>query len=627
MRKRIPSLSSGNFPAFLWVFRDFFLQLPQRKEGGKGKKAKKGTAYTLQEYMLERILVKQGRGNPSDVEDGIVDSLLNDFRTFDVRSVGQPRMEGGRPFSPEELSRLDEVPWEDFDEGFRSDVGGTIELALSRAGPFRLGGDGPGDSGPVAHGPLYAAWCERVAGLVNSDGVLPSLPGLKQQLVSRHVDEKVEAGLADYSERMEEYLEGLPQYSSGSLGGGLDGGLVAALPPALSAFPPQGNLGVAETATMMDFSAAAVQGICDRIASELPSDSARAEAVQRIRTLCVEDESSLLARLLEDNAWRSRETCDVLARDLYSVFRSSVRNEETDMTEEQFEREADALESRFRATGRGPAVAETAEGFLTEQREADRIFLARVNQVNSLYRDMSEKKEQLDRDVEEKAALLTNMQQQLMETQKAHTEEMSRIETKTQEDMKKLSAEHAQELEDAMEEQRKREQENIDRLKDDIALKMEKAEEMRRADLEKKAEEMKQMKIDAAQRLEEEIKAREERLRRETAAHENQIELLMAKADEKMKKEIRAAEEKRKSDLERFQKDMYAKLQVAEDKMNSEVQAREQRMKEEEERHRKDMERMRLELNKKMEEQKKKYLEEIHALEQQCINLKACTIM
>ena len=72
---------------------------------------------------------------------------------------------------------------------------------------------------------------------------------------------------------------------------------------------------------------------------------------------------------------------------------------------------------------------------------------------------------------------------------------------------------------------------------------------------------------------------------------------------------------------------MYAKLQVAEDKMNSEVQAREQRMKEEEERHRKDMERMRLELNKKMEEQKKKYLEEIHALEQQCINLKACTIM
>ena len=29
----------------------------------------------------------------------------------------------------------------------------------------------------------------------------------------------------------------------------------------------------------------------------------------------------------------------------------------------------------------------------------------------------------------------------------------------------------------------------------------------------------------------------------------------------------------------------------------------------------------------KMEEQKKKYLEEIQALEQQCINLKACTIM
>ena len=142
----------------------------------------------------------------------------------------------------------------------------------------------------------------------------------------------------------------------------------------------------------------------------------------------------------------------------------------------------------------------------------------------------------------------------------------------------------------------------------------------------KAAERMKAL-ITSNKGLEEEIKAREERLRRETAAHENQIELLMAKADEKMKQEIRAAEEKRKSDLERFQKDMYAKLQVAEDKMNSEVQAREQRMKEEEERHRKDMERMRLELNKKMEEQKKKYLEEIHALEQQCINLKACTIM
>ena len=48
-----PSSNRRNFPAFLWVFRDFFLQLPTRRENGK--------PYTLEEYMMERVLVKSNR--------------------------------------------------------------------------------------------------------------------------------------------------------------------------------------------------------------------------------------------------------------------------------------------------------------------------------------------------------------------------------------------------------------------------------------------------------------------------------------------------------------------------------------------------------------------------------------
>ena len=87
-----------------------------------------------------------------------------------------------------------------------------------------------------------------------------------------------------------------------------------------------------------------------------------------------------------------------------------------------------------------------------------------------------------------------------------------------------------------------------------------------------------------------------------------------------------AAEEKRQADKVKFQAELDRKLTDAENKRAEEVRAREARLKEEEKRHKEELERVRKELNEKMELQKKKYLQEIDALEKQCFNTKACSI-
>ena len=651
------SSNRRNFPAFLWVFRDFFLQLPKRRDTGR--------PYTLDEYMTERILVPSNRGRQDEQDDAVVDALLNDFRSFDVLSIGYPKKKhpngeedggggigingssAGVPFDADELSTLDSVPWADFDDEFRDQVERTIAVALAKTAPFRLGGGGDGgggggdpngngngaaaDLGPVAHGPLYAAWCHRVVELVNSEDVIPDLPDLQQRLMQSIADDRVAAAIRAYSDRMHRWLDECPVYDD-DVEGGRDGMVIAADMVADDRIRGEG---VAEDRELERHSLGVLVGLCQHLRKDIPSERLLDDAVDRVKRRCVQGEDgggdgggsmSILAQLRETNARRSRENCEAIARRLYVTFRSIVRDSDTKMSVRQFEAGAGAVEAKYRAIARGPAVASIADTFLKEQRDADRVFLERVGSINALYKDTLQKKVALDKDVEQKSLMVTELKRSIDQINQQHQEQVEKINKVTQDKMKKMTENHSNELNIAIEKQKKKEEKNIAALQDDMNARLQKVEEDRAAELKRKQEEMEAARREAEKHLAVEVAAREERLRKEETAHEEEIKRLLSTADVNMKREIMAAEEKRQADKVQFQAELDRKLTDAEKKRTEEVQAREARLRAEEKRHRGELERVRKELNEKMELQKKKYLQEIERIEKQCFNPKACSI-
>ena len=636
------SSNRRNFPAFLWVFRDFFLQLPKRRDTGR--------PYTLDEYMTERILVPSNRGRQDEQDDAVVDALLNDFRSFDVLSIGYPKKKqyngADVPFDADELSTLDSVPWADFDDEFRDQVERTIAVALAKTAPFRLGGGGDGgidgdpsgngngaaaDLGPVAHGPLYAAWCHRVVELVNSEDVIPDLPDLQQRLMQSIADDRVAAAIRSYSDRMSRWLDECPVYDD-DVEGGRDGMVIAADMVADDRIRGEG---VAEDGELERHSLGVLVGLCQDLRKDIPSERLLDDAVDRVKRRCVQGEDgggdgggsmSILAQLRETNARRSRENCEAIARRLYVTFRSIVRDSDTKMSVRQFEAGAGAVEAKYRAIARGPAVASIADTFLREQRDADRVFLERVGSINALYKDTLQKKVALDKDVEQKSLMVTELKRSIDQINQQHQEQVEKINKVTQDKMKKMTENHSNELNIAIEKQKKEEEKNIAALQDDMNARLQKVEEDRAAELKRKQEEMEAARREAEKHLAAEVAAREERLRKEETAHEEEIKRLLSTADVNMKREIMAAEEKRQADKVQFQAELDRKLTDAEKKRTEEVQAREARLRAEEKRHRDELERVRNELNEKMELQKKKYLQEIEQLEKECFNSKACSI-
>ena len=609
-----PSSNRRNFPAFLWVFRDFFLQLPTRRENGQ--------PYTLEEYMMERVLVKSNR-RQDDEDDAIIDSLLNDFRSLDVLSIGYPKR-GDVPFSPEELSTLDSIPWSDFDDDFRTQVEHTIALSLSKTAPFRLGGDGTADDlGPVAHGPLFASWCHRVVDLVNSEDVIPDLPDLQQRLMQGIADDRVKEAIESYATQMEKWLDECPVYND-DVEGNRDGMVIAADMVAENRIRGEG---VAEDRDLERHSLGVLVELCKDLRKEITSERLLDEAMERVKHRCVKDEhGSILAQLRETNARRSRENCEAIARKLYLTFRSIVRESDTKMSMRQFEAGANAVEAKYRTIARGPAVSSTADTFLKEQKDADRVFLERVGSINALYKDTLQKKEALDKDVEQKNVMVTELKRSIEQINRQHQQQVEKINKDTQDKMEKMAEDHSTELNAAIEKQKKEEEKNIAALQEDMNAKLQKVEEDRAAELKRKQQEMEAAKEEAEKHLAAEVAAREERLKKEEAAHEQEIKKLLSTADANMKREIMAAEEKRQADKVKFQAELDRKLTDAEKKRAEEIRAREARLKEEEKRHKEELERVRKELNEKMELQKKKYLQEIDDLEKQCFNTKACSI-
>ena len=530
------------------------------------------------------------------------------------------------PSRPTSLVRLTTCRGTDFDDEFRTAVEETITVCLVGRHHFGWVVIRPGRMISVRSrmARCFRSWCHRVVDLVNSNDIIPDIPDMQQTLMKNVAEEKVSEAIDAYVNQMEDYLDGCPVYND-DVAGNRDGMVMAA--DMVSEGLIKGE-GVAEEKELERHSLGVLVELSKELKHLITSDTLLDESLDKLKKRCIKDEhGSILAQLKETNSKRSRESCEAIARRLYMSFRAIVRNDATKMSDKQFEAGAKTVEDKFRAIARGPAVQETADTFLKEQKDADRVFLQRVSSINALYKDTLQKKEELDKDVEQKNVMVSTLKRSIEQINQQHQQQVERINNETQQKMKSMAEDHTTELNDAIEKQKKIEEEHISKLRDDMTAKLKKAEDDRAAELKKKQDEMEAAKKDAEKRLADEVAAREERLRKEEEAHEQEIQKLMVRADETMKKEIMAAEEKRRADQAKFHAEMEKKLNEAESRMKEEVKAREARLKEEEDRHTKELERVRTELNEKMDVQKKKYLQEISELEKHCFNLKACSIM
>jgi len=543
------------YPCFLWVFRDFFLQLPKRRDTG--------VQYTLKEYMLERVLMPTStsprNAHSTSEEDVVVESLLNDFKDLQVLKVGYPKRNDMVSFSPEELSQLDDIPWDTLEETFRTDIENVIDYCLGQATPFSLGQEEASagkkqwswnpmrSSAPKnshATGKQYAKWCEQVVALIHSDGVLPNIPNLQHQLLQSIADEQLAVAISDYRETMRDYLDSCPVYNTVKNGG--TNGDTTTLASQL------GPNGIAESDELIRKSSDIVATLEDQLKETISSASILAVALDDFKKACHDDSepTSHLSRLQDENFKRSKTACEALIHSLYDPIRTTVREEPKSLKLEQFEGRVSKIREAFSTQARGPATTIVLEQSLDEPVAADRLMIQKV----------SDMEKELSQYIEEKEELLRTMQDDYEKALKRQQEEKAAAEL-----------EHQKAMERALEEQNKQRQEELSKLQTELEIKLKMSEDQMMQEKQQKEEELERLKAEAEAKLQAEIKAREERLRKEQESYAKEMETLRASADEAMTAKLQAAEERRRKEQEQLDREMRAKIEQAEKELEDKL--------------------------------------------------------
>ena len=635
------------YPSFVWVFRDFFLQLPPRIDDPT-------QTYTLEEYMLERVLQQQPQTKQQrDPNASIVNSLLQDFANFQVRSIGYPKKKQGQPFGLDEMAHLGDVPWQDFEESFQHEMNAVIQQCLEQAStPFSLGENNNNNNnnnnhsskkskwrwsrprlsqrgeGAHATGSMYAKWCETVMELVNSEGVIPNIPDLQHQLLQSLADEQVQKCIETYKKELHEFWESsmvynmsvaIPNYDDDDGGGG--GGDNQAITELLRSSLQNVDLesligkhqlqGVADADKLIATSIYTSERLQNELTEAISSDSILIKTLDLFRSKCSSSSnetniaSSILAQMLLENTKRSHTACEVLAQSLYAPIRHAVRQEgpTTPIQVSQFESVLwVTLKTYYLACARGPAKMEILAQCLQEPFEADVIFLKRLQEKQSLLDNALEEQRALVKDIQEKQQNLLKMSRDLKETRE-----------KSQRELENIKAEHTQVMKQTLAEQKQQEEMRLAALEIDMQAKLKSAEETLEKNDQRRLSEMHALKEEAESRLFSEVSARDERMRNEQMAYEAELARIRALADDKLEEEIKAAEERRIAEQEKIKLEMEAKLLEAERKMQDEIRRKQEALlRAEEEMKRKD-------------EQNSKLLERVEEAESQlCPSVCCC---
>ncbi|KAL3945452.1 MAG: hypothetical protein SGBAC_000505 [Bacillariaceae sp.] len=576
VRKRIPeSKSRVKYPSFVWVFRDFFLQLPPRQDDPSKK-------YTLEEYVLERVMHQNHSGDDKQV----VDSLLHDFADFHVLSIGYPKRKEGLPFQVEEMSMLGDVDWTEFDDTFQQDMNSVIKHCLKEAEtPFALGNEKKGWNwsprastklGNYAHPSVIAKWCETCVELVNSDGVIPNLPDLQHQLLKTMADEQVAKCIEEYKSGVQKFLDSSEVYNTGSaekkeiklekdtnstkLVVGVELGCI---------IEELKLKGVADADSLLEFSSETSTKLKAEITESISSPSILEDVMTLYESSCDgSNKTSFLSQIQQENYQRSETACESLAQRVYAPIRKTIRGDPNQVSVYDFETKVlGAAEQFFGDCARGPAMEETLLQFIKDPGDADAVFLATVQERQVLLNKALELQAKMERDIEDKRSSLANLENDLKETTERNKKEMETMKTN-----------HEQTMAKAMAEQKKREEEQLAALENEMQFKLKEAETTLTKKEEQRLKEIQRLKEEAAKKLSKEVTTREEKLKNEQLAHEVEMERLKAEAQKKMEEEMKAAERKSMQEQEKIKKEMEEVLADAERKLQEEIDEKQDKL-------------------------------------------------
>ena len=609
LRQRLPRSSrrAVDFPSFVWVFRDSFLQLPSRNNSSSGgSDGKENDTYTLKEYMEERILAPCQNSNSNNhygasSDSEIADSLLNDFASFHAFTVRYPARQGGISLTTHEVAHLGEVPYPELDEEFRREMQTVVDQCLEEAKPFQLAetttaGDNDNDDNTRSedkdktaladttnnskskanhkkkkgfmglfhnnkknkeessskarqfpNGALYAKWLKTVVDLVNSETVIPNLPDIQHQLVQELADTKVQELVARYEQIMEGFINDSPVFGSTD-------GKHWELEELLERQPLKG---VAQAETLLQKSQDCAEVFQGELETVLPNGSILQEAWTTLekQTTDASNKTSSLSLWLVENQTRSQISCDALSSHMYAPLQTRVRKSDpTIMSVSEFQTSFEELLTRFQNRARGPAVDMVVERFWKPKRDDDLVFLQKLSESNLRFEKAKAKGEELQSEVEARALEVAKMAKDLELTKQ-----------QTQEEMAALKVQHDRRMAQALEDQNRKAEANLASLQADMNQKVKDAESRVEQGQQERAAEIKRLKAETESLVATQVAAHNEKIRQEQQAHEVQLASLQAQADQILKAKMEEAAANSKLEQANLEETMKSQLQEVEE--------------------------------------------------------------
>jgi hypothetical protein len=125
--------------------------------------------------------------------------------------------------------------------------------------------------------------------------------------------------------------------------------------------------------------------------------------MKKLELQCYKDPvTSILAQIQQENTKPSQAACQALAHHLYTPLRSSIREDPSCMSLEDFQTTLQQLIESFKLQARGPAVDSTLVSNFSEPAKTDSLLIQKVGETNVRYQEAVKLQQQLSMGVEEK---------------------------------------------------------------------------------------------------------------------------------------------------------------------------------------------------------------------------------
>ena len=425
------------FPDFLWLLRDFTLQLADTH----------GRQITARDYMMKKVLASSESFPPAST-DYVAAIIRASFPSIDCRTIPPPSDD------PYILQNIEDYEGS-LSEAFNTSIVCVIEHILKNI-TIKKGFH----SSQIVTGEMLAELMDRIVEVLNSPDAVPNLENAWQAIVTSRIETTVASLVKEYEKEMEdiavalmpmeeELSHGLVEDDDASeslmdMHRKIFDKIIRKLEEAFSTLVPLGTMLGPKTAgeVRKEFTEKLSVMVVEREDTSASSGSMKAE-------VC----GGVLYKFISRNRKESKEHCMSLFTELYTDFKQKVNN--PDYTFEQLKHNLEELRSEYFARAVGPAKWDVYE----------------------------EKREQLEQE-EERFQHLQGYKKEAF--QAIHAAEKARGEQeKIQQQISQLQQEQKKE--------RKLHKKQFKRLEDEIArrtdeLQME--ESMKREDIQKQCEEM-----------------------------------------------------------------------------------------------------------------------------------------